>query len=729
SFDDPAVGGVGGIVFDHSGMALQYRYSAANRFGEATASFDRPYDDFSVPGSFTFPYLQGTNALFRRSALEEIGGFDETYDYYLDETDVCCRLVDAGYILHQLPNAPVHHKFLPSTIRSPQRVVTNWFPIIKNFSYFAYRHALGMVPELDVIDRCRAFIDRWVADADFHEQAGRLPAGSVDRVRAVGAEAMARGMQLGRERHGLRLQPLTPPSTAFQPYPVVDSCARRRIAIVCGDYPPRMTGGIARFIGDLAPSLAESGHEVRVITRSDGHSTVDLEDGVWIHRLASELLDDGGAVPEALPHINAFVTASVDEIRRIGEWTSIDLVYGPAWDVDVIGALRMTPLPVIAMLATPVAVAAMHAGSLDSPEGAEVLGGLIRAEREVFAGADIVHSISAAVYETVRDKYNVRVDPARLEVAPIGLRDRAGLAAGSTKRRTKKTSVLFVGRLETRKGIDDFLAAIEVLAEAYPAVEWTLAGAETTPPGTSGREETFRKRNIEQGWTDRVVFLGAVDDEALDAAYRAADLVVLPSRYESFGLVMLEAMMHGKAVVSCDVGGIVEVVRDGVDGLLVAPADPVALARAIGELLDDPARRATMGRQGRKRFEQEFSIPAAMRRFQAMIERITLTSLDPNTVVHGPRVPIRTAGGTVGLLMSPRTRVVLPAHPTALRRAAFISSTDGTINVHVRATATTVRVGDQWTRVDLATGDDDTTLTCPSGNVTWGGVVEIAGQP
>ena len=146
AFTDDDVGGVGGIVFDHSGMALQYRYSAANRFGEATTSDDDPFDDFGFPGSFLFPYLQGTNALFRRTALEEIGGFDETFEYYLDETDLCCRLIDAGYRLRQLPNAPVHHKFLPSSIRSPERVVTNWFPIIKNQAYFAVRHALGARP-------------------------------------------------------------------------------------------------------------------------------------------------------------------------------------------------------------------------------------------------------------------------------------------------------------------------------------------------------------------------------------------------------------------------------------------------------------------------------------------------------------------------------------------------------------------------------------------------------
>lgn len=729
SFVDPDVGGVGGIVFDHSGMALQYRFSAANRFGESSVSIDRPYDELSVPGSFTFPYLQGTNALFRRSALEEIGGFDETFDYYLDETDVCCRLVDAGYVLRQLSNAAVHHKFLPSNIRSRERVVTNWFPIIKNFTYFAYRHALGSFTELEVIDRCRAFIDRWLADAAFHEQAGRLPAGSVERVRVIGGEAMGRGIQLGRERHWLRLDRLKPPTRIFQPFPVVDSNERRCIVIVCGDYPPRMTGGIARFIGDLAPSLAQVGHEVRVITRSDGHSTVDLEDGVWVHRLAAEPVEGGGVAPETLPHINAFVTASVAEIQRIGGWTSIDLVYGPAWDVDVIGALRMTPLPVIAMLATPVAVAALHAGTLDSPEGVAALGGLLRAEREVFEGADILHSISSAVFETVRERYQLTIDPARLEIAPIGLRDRGRRLAPPATKGSGAISVLFVGRLEARKGVDDFLAAVELVADSYPEVEWTLAGPDTMPAGAPSHEDAFRARNYAASWLERVVFLGGVDDLTLDTAYEAADLVVLPSRYESFGLVMLEAMMHARAVVSCSVGGIVEVVRHGVDGLLVPPADPTSLAQAIRELLDDPDRREAMGRHGRERYEEGFTIPASTKRFQTMIQRLKLTSIDDSDIsVKDPGESTRTEGGNPGVRLSARTRVVVGSRTAAARRATLVSPSNGNVNVHVRASATSVPIGDRWTRVDLPTNADDTTLTCPSGTVTWGGLIEIAAQ-
>ena len=190
-FDDPGVGGVGGIVLDHTGMDLQYRFSAANRFGEGIFSDDTPFDHFSVPGSWTFPYLQGTNALFRRSALAEVGLFDETYDYYLDETDLCLRIVDAGYVLRQLDCAPVHHKYLPSAVRNQARIITNWYPVVKNFTYFGYRHALHDKFELDVIDSARAFIERLLDDTRRHIGLGNFPEDQIVKAISACGEALA----------------------------------------------------------------------------------------------------------------------------------------------------------------------------------------------------------------------------------------------------------------------------------------------------------------------------------------------------------------------------------------------------------------------------------------------------------------------------------------------------------------------------------------------------------
>ena len=91
------IGGVGGPVFDHTGYDYQCVYVSADRLGCAKLQDSNPCPYNCFPGSFEFPHLAGGNVIFRRSALLEIGGFDEEFQYHLDETDVCLRLVDAGY--------------------------------------------------------------------------------------------------------------------------------------------------------------------------------------------------------------------------------------------------------------------------------------------------------------------------------------------------------------------------------------------------------------------------------------------------------------------------------------------------------------------------------------------------------------------------------------------------------------------------------------------------------
>src|SRR5581483_8472811 len=146
AYADPAVGGVGGFVYNHLGTAFQYRYTTVNRLGRQKTDWAGPVDQLSFPRSANVPRLQGTNASFRRAALLEVGGFDEEYDYYLDETDVCLRLADADWPLRIIEGAYVHHRFLPSSRRSVEwenRVLRHWYPLVKNKLYFSLRHALG----------------------------------------------------------------------------------------------------------------------------------------------------------------------------------------------------------------------------------------------------------------------------------------------------------------------------------------------------------------------------------------------------------------------------------------------------------------------------------------------------------------------------------------------------------------------------------------------------------
>ncbi len=142
AYADPEVAGAGGPVYDHTGARFQTRYIISDRIGRSTLVFDHnPSAWLNLPGAGSFPSLLGTNSSFRRDRLLEIGGFDEEFEYFLDETDVCARLVDAGYVVAQLDDGAVYHKFLPSDIRGESRAARDRYVVAKNTCYFALKNA------------------------------------------------------------------------------------------------------------------------------------------------------------------------------------------------------------------------------------------------------------------------------------------------------------------------------------------------------------------------------------------------------------------------------------------------------------------------------------------------------------------------------------------------------------------------------------------------------------
>ncbi|MEP6546690.1 MAG: glycosyltransferase [Gammaproteobacteria bacterium] len=192
------------------------------------------------------------------------------------------------------------------------------------------------------------------------------------------------------------------------------------------------------------------------------------------------------------------------------------------------------------------------------------------------------------------------IPPRKLQVIANGLQILPATQTAAAWQ-DSRLKVLFVGRLDRQKGVDVLIEAVQSLAQR---VSTRIVGESVLASGLPRRD------------SDSVQFMGWLDRTAVASQMSACDVVVVPSRWEGFGLVAIEAMRAGKAVVASAVGGMKEIVIDGVTGKLTPPDDSAALRDTLGQL--DPAACARLGEAGRKRFVQFYSID----RTHALLKRL-----------------------------------------------------------------------------------------------------------
>jgi glycosyltransferase involved in cell wall biosynthesis len=178
--------------------------------------------------------------------------------------------------------------------------------------------------------------------------------------------------------------------------------------------------------------------------------------------------------------------------------------------------------------------------------------------------------------------------------------------------------LLYVGRFELRKGVDLLLNCLPALLAAYPDLEVRLVGHHDIIVNGGTLKDQFLRAHAGLPGLDRVKFLGAVSETELHQEYAQCSLFVAPSRYESFGLIYLEAMRYGKPCIGSDAGGIPDVLTPDV-GLLPQAGNQEALLQAICTLLDHPEQAAQMGRAGRQRFVAQYSMPAFLARLTPVL--------------------------------------------------------------------------------------------------------------
>lgn len=349
------------------------------------------------------------------------------------------------------------------------------------------------------------------------------------------------------------------------------------------------SGGMNVYVREVASALAQAGIECTTYTRADRPGLsyeVAVEPG---HRVVHVPAGPFDLPKEALPdQLDAFTAGVLDHIRTA---SPTDVIHGNYWLSGVVGHRLKHELniPLVSTFHTLARVKA-EGGDLE-PEWRD------RAEADVIGCSD---AICVSCPEEERQFRRLYGDPAgRIEIVPPAV-EHAFFAPGDRNgaRRavglpTDRPVVLFIGRIQPLKAPD---LAIRALAQVtqHPDALLVIVGGASGNEGDQALAETMRLAH-DLGVGDRVRFVAPQPHHILSSWYRAADLVVVPSRSESFGLVALEAAACGIPVVASAVGGLLNIVHDGVTGLLVDGRDPERYARALTQVLGDPTAAAAMG--------------------------------------------------------------------------------------------------------------------------------------
>ncbi len=384
-------------------------------------------------------------------------------------------------------------------------------------------------------------------------------------------------------------------------------------------------GGMNVYVRALSSALARAGVECDVYTRADGPdlaTVVQVEPGLRVHHLPAGPPE---AVPkEELPALVPAFTAGVLADQRASDHPA-DAVHANYWLSGVAGhaVKHELGLPLLSTFHTLARVKA-DAGLWEGEAA-------VRAEAEaaVIGCSDAV--LASCAVEAMQLEALYGADPERIEIVPLGVetaffspgdRAQARRAAGLPR---GVPLLLAVGRIQPLKGFDVAVRALALLEDRMPDAHLVLIGG---PSGPSGQAEVDRLRTLVQafGLKSRVHLLPPQRHELLSTFYRAADLVLVPSRSESFGLVALEAGACGTPVVASAVGGLTTLVDGGVTGFLVETRDAPAFADAAATILGDPFLAATMGEAAARRAAR-YTWPATAARLRRLVADLTSREL------------------------------------------------------------------------------------------------------
>lgn len=564
--------------------------------------------------------MLGTNTCFRADIIRAVCGFDEQFDYFLDESELSFRLQKNNYIVGYAPDLFLRHEFAQSDNRGG-KYKFNWFAICKNTAYFIAAYSgLKNRDLLEYVDQ-RMNSDR-ITPLELGFKAGEISREECDEfIKAIQSgtrQGLADASDFPRTRELKPAPGFFQVFTCAAAYPLVGrDLESLHICIVTKEFPPFLSGGgIGTLYYHLASELLLMGHYVTIIVPGDfksiyrqGRFSIRYEP---LHPVCANSMDAPGFINNANWSISAF-----HAVAELHADQMVDIVDSALWDSEAL-ALSLIPSkkrpPLVLRLVTPFSVAARINGWA-LPERENTF--FKAAEKSLIKNADAVVPISESIANTIEAEHKIQRDN-RWVKSYCGIAYWPSFDVWNDYTELKLINnqplavpkgaklILFLGRLESRKGVDLLLAAANEFLSSDHQAHLVLAGKDV-----EGWSQPTRT-SFTSGITERVHFVGEVDDSTREKLLNAAYCVVFPSRYESFGLVPLEAFVHGTPVIATNAGAIPEVVVHEECGLLFEAENSSALAKCVTRLLTEPQLHDRLSAGARKQIRHFSSRKSAI---------------------------------------------------------------------------------------------------------------------
>jgi D-inositol-3-phosphate glycosyltransferase len=403
------------------------------------------------------------------------------------------------------------------------------------------------------------------------------------------------------------------------------------------------TGGMNVYVRELAKNLGKFGVHVDVFTRSqDEHVPHVLHDLGYGNRVVH--VPAGPEVPLPKKEMANYLPDFAEGIQTFAAEKNLryDLIHSHYWMSGIAASSLKTEwdVPVVQMFHTLGLMKNRVARSPDEVEGSYRVDG----ERKVIQSADCL--VVATPAEQSQLEFLYRTDTRKMVTIPPGVDtsrfypippDEAKAVIGVPP---EDRLLLFVGRIEPLKGIDTLIRAMAYVRENRllkdcPDCPHYLAIIGGDPnlsnQDMSGEMNRLQKLCQDLGIGDLVLFLGKRGQDSLPYYYSAAEVVIVPSHYESFGMVALEAMACGTPVVASQVGGLAFLIQDGVTGYVVPDDDPAALGERLATLILNPDLRQTLGEQATY-YAQDYAWENITRRMKLLYDEV----LDRSRIASAP---------------------------------------------------------------------------------------------